>query len=215
MYKINFSGDAMKKTFKYVLILISLTGILFTMISAGFDDTRYSFLKTLNTLKYFTIQSNIILFAYFVMSLLPKFSQNRSFKKAFGAVLIYITVTFIVFATLLENIWHPEGLALAGDLLNHYITPILAIIYYLYFRKDYEFAIKDIKYWFVYPLVYLVFLIIHGIITQDYIYPFFNINVFGIFAFLIVLSGILLFGLLLAFAIVFISKIHSKKGEYE
>ena len=123
-----------------------------------------------------------------------------------GAVSIYITITFLGYAIFLEGIYDPEGIALVGTLINHYVTPLLVIGYVILFRKEYRFEKGQIKYWLVYLFVYLIFFLIYGGITNDYFYPFLDLNALGFLWFLISVTGLISVFFLLSCSLIFMSK---------
>jgi len=185
----------LKKTPSLIIVLVSTLGLLSTIIARTMGVTD-PLNNAVSTFKYFTVQSNLIVVFYFwiLFSLNP---NNKKFDNAIGAVVLYITVTFIVFALFLEPTWAPKGIELVGSIINHYITPILAISFLIYFKSDYSFKFKTIPFWLVYPLIYLIYVIIHGSLTSNYLYPFFEIDEIGISRFILNSAALLvLFGFL-------------------
>lgn len=196
----------MKKTAAIILAIIALVGVLATTISAGLDHLESFFGSALSTLKYFTIQSNLIISAYFFAFFVRANKPADGFDRWLGGVTVYITITGLVFVTLLQSIWHPTGLGLLGNILNHYLVPILSLGFLISFRKDYRFSYKDILWWMIYPLGYAAFMWIHGRLTGDYIYPFFDIASIGIGGFLIAFFGILALFFILSLCAVSLTK---------
>ena len=45
-----------------------------------------------------------------------------------GAFTVYITVTFIIFATLLQSLVDPQGIDFYVNAITHYVTPIAFIV---------------------------------------------------------------------------------------
>jgi len=110
-----------------------------------------------------------------------------------GAFTLYITVTFLVFAVVLAPLYHPTGLAAFSNIVLHYITPIAFIVDFLLTETKIKYQWKSFVYWFIYPLCYLAFAIIHGIFTGDYLYPFLNIDFLGFPFFIMSLCILILF----------------------
>ncbi|MCD6482126.1 MAG: Pr6Pr family membrane protein, partial [Candidatus Izimaplasma sp.] len=77
-----------------------------------------------------------------------------------------------------------------------YITPSLVIWYFFTQKENYHFQYKDIKLWAIYPIIYLVFVVVFGAITGDYLYPFFQFNLVKITGF--IFSSLLLSAYFLA-----------------
>jgi len=196
----------MKKKIAFVIAFIALFGVISTILATGLDNPLTPWASALSTLKYFTIQSNIIVILYFALFSFGKLRDNTMFIKLIGAVVVYITITFLVFAVMLQGTWNPVGLALLGSVLNHYVVPLMVISFFITYRKKYQFVKKDLLQWLVYPLVYLLFLIIHGIISNDYIYPFFEIDDYGLLYFLVAFIGIMTLFFILSFGAILLTK---------
>jgi len=199
-------GEKMKNKYAVALSVVAIVGVLATMLSNALDNPETPLMSALTSLKYFTIQSNIFIAVYFGVASTKYFSQKKWFSDLLGAVLVYITITFLVFAVMLQGTWRPEGLAQFGNILNHYLVPLSAIAFLVWFRNDYQFHWNSIYKWITYPLVYIIFLLIHGIITTDYIYPFFEIDELGIGYFLITFLGIMCLFFLLSWGAISLTK---------
>lgn len=179
------------------LVVLPLFGIILNVTDAIINDT-----SAFALFKYFTILSNLFVGVYFALLLSGKFKDNVFFNKLFGSVLISITITFIVFAGYLEWTFKSEGLNTYASLLNHYIVPMLTITYFLTNMKLYRYEMKDMTIWLIYPVTYLIFLMVHGVLTGDYIYPFFQVTKIGVFGLVISTVFLTLFFGLMSFLLV-------------
>jgi len=199
----------MKNKFEITIFMLAVLGITLTLFDTMFlSDATRPFLEGAMLFRYFTIQSNFIVALYFGLRCTTRFTDNKRFEAMLGGVAIYITITFIVFMTMLDPIYNPEGLNLVGSTFSHYIVPILVIIYMIHYRFDYNFVMKDILKWMIYPICYLGFMIVYGSITNDYLYPFFQVSKIGVVGLIIVILIMLIFFLFVSFLLV---KILSKK----
>jgi len=208
-YGIIYIGDVMKKYIPYILIFTSIIGVSLNVLQVNVvlvgNDKLH---ESISLLKYFTIQSNLLVGLYFVFYVSGKYTNSVFFNKLFGTVILSIVFTFIIYFSYLEWTYDSVGLDVPASILNHYITPMLVITFLILYREYYAYSYKDIMIWLIYPVIYLVFLLIFGGLTGDYIYPFFqvsNIGVFGVLISIILLVG---FFLLLSFSLV---KILSKR----
>ncbi len=196
----------LKKRLALMLSVVATIGVIATLASNGIDNPDTPIVSMLASFKYFTIQSNIFVIFYFALLLSAKISENSLFKKLIGAVTAYITITFIVFVFMLQSTWHPEGIAQLGNIINHYIVPILTIAFLVFYRKDYNFKMQDLIIWMIYPITYVLFLLLHGVITGDYIYPFFEIDELGITYFLLAFFGIMILFFLISIGEIILTK---------
>ncbi|MHA1451380.1 MAG: Pr6Pr family membrane protein [Promethearchaeota archaeon] len=164
------------------------------------------FLAILRPYRYYTIQTNLIASIWLTLSVIFQKKPNK-FKKINGslkgAVVLYITVTFLIYAVFLDKLYTPptwhEWIV---DTSTHYVVPVGLIINYLFDWGEKSRWIS-LLWWIIYPICYLGFTVIHGTITGDYLYPFFNIPVvgiggffmwFGIFLFIFLVFGCLYLG---------------------
>jgi len=125
-----------------------------------------------------------------------------------GGIVIYISITFLIFLIFLEPRYSSKGFALAGSILNHHVTPFSSIYFLYKFRSDYTFNYSFIKAWIMYSIIYLFFLLIYGLITDDYIYPFFQVSLVGVFGMFFSIVGLVMMFIAMLFSWV---KIVSKK----
>ena len=200
----------MKKAFTLTIVVLGTIGVLSTMIGSAIDNPGSPLISALQTFRYFTIQSNLIVIVYFWLIFSLKLDKNKKFNDFLGGVTVYITITFLVFAIMLAGTWNPNGVSQLGNILNHYITPLLTIGFLVWYRQEYNFEFSNIKKWIIYPLLYVVFVLIHGSITSDYIYPFFEVDTLGIWYFLISVFSIVTLFLILSSSLVFLTKKNKK-----
>lgn len=155
---------------------------------------------------FYTIQSNIITI-FVSLVLLVKDIRLFTFHGEKGnpgtispliqlGNVFIILITFLVYATLLNEYtfsegFEWEGLKFAfGNILLHYIVPLLTLTDYLLFCEKGKVSFKKAILWFTYPVLYFVFVLIRGkygeplqnmgqdIITY-YPYPFLDVDLQG------------------------------------
>ncbi|TIU64630.1 MAG: hypothetical protein E5W30_02210, partial [Mesorhizobium sp.] len=83
-----------------------------------------------------------------------------------------IGLVFIVYATVLARLWQPQGLFLLCDILLHYVTPALFVLWWLVAGADGTARWRDISWWMVYPLAYLAYVLLRAPIAGEVPYPF-------------------------------------------
>ncbi len=199
----------MKNKYAILIVATSTLGIISILInSIIIGEESNQLLNVLVIFKYFTVQSNLVVLIYFSLLLFTNLKNNKGFNKLFGGVVIYITITFLVFLLFLEPIYSPKGFALSGSILNHYITPLLVLGFLYKFKEDYTFNFSNTKIWIIYPIIYLMYLFIHGVKTHDYIYPFFEVSEVGVVRIMASVLGMIMLFVLMSFSLV---KIVSKK----
>ena len=196
MKDINLSGNTIL-IYRIIFAGLSWFTIITGMIISAI--TSESVLLWFNSLKAFTMQTNLIVTIWLTLAILW-YNKPESLEKIEGplkgAFTMYITITFVLFAILLSPFYQPTGFAAFSNIVLHYITPIAFIIDWILTEIKVQYKWKYLPYWILYPLCYIIFAIIHGTFTGSYIYYFLDINALGIFGF-VSISILIAFGIAL------------------
>lgn len=143
--------------------------------SIAIISSIYGIIKTYQgpmSFTYFTILSNIfvsiILFIFLIKDLYIHKKNNKYINYLYITkfiATISITLTFFVFLTILAptlegGVLHAYLDNGAGSLCVHFITPILAIIDFLFFSKDYKSEKIHSLYATIPPLLYVLFIVV-------------------------------------------------------
>jgi len=179
MKNINLSN---KTVLIYRIIFAGLSW--FTIITGWFINSISTGLPFawLVGFKYYTMQTNLMVTIWFTLAIIW-YNKPESLEKLMGplkgAFTLYITTTFIFFAILLQIFYQPTGWAAFSNIILHYLTPIAFIVDWIFTETKLKYEWKYLPYWTIYPIGYLVFSLIHGTFTGDYIYGFLNISSLG------------------------------------
>jgi hypothetical protein len=135
-------------------------------------------------LPYFTIQSTIAYGAFAAWAVFRGPVTRPALK---GAVTLYVVITGLVYHLVLTN--EASGFAMPqpdralpeaiGNQLLHTVVPLLAVLDWLLFDERGRFRWLHALYWLAFPLGYLAFALIRGLIIGKYPYPFINVNSLG------------------------------------
>lgn len=127
---------------------------------------------------FFTILTNVAAVLVHVSltsstgySWLPAFAGSRMR----AGVAVSIALVLIVYATVLARLWHPQGLFLLCDVLLHYVTPVLFVLWWLVSGTDGRTRWSDISWWLLYPIGYLAYALARAPIAGEVPYPFLDI----------------------------------------
>lgn len=130
---------------------------------------------------FFTILTNIIVAIVFTaLWLQPK--NSFSFFTRFNtisATAVYIFVVGFVYNTVLRFIWEPTGLQRVVDELLHLIIPIVFILYWYFSIESNTIKWKSFFNWLLYPMIYLIVILVRGHLVNYYPYPFVNVLELG------------------------------------
>lgn len=155
---------------KSVIIIVGITGIIVTCVSTGFMGSGVTFL-------YFTVQSNVFAIAVALLFLVDSLLRLLGKKPFVTGVMrlikftatIAVTVTFLVFATMLAPLMGLDYLLSYSNFSLHVIVPILMMFDFLYFDKDVPLN-RFTCLWGVAPaLAYFVFFLIGSVAGIRYL----------------------------------------------
>ena len=146
---------------KLALVMMGISGIIVTYISAGFMSGGTTFL-------YFTIQSNITIIAITAIFLVDAIGVLRGNEPYNNQILLHIklcftvaiTITFIVFVTLLAPITGVAYFFSYSNFCLHIIVPILAILDYFLFDSDIKIGKASFLVGTAMPIYYFFFYLI-------------------------------------------------------
>lgn len=182
----------MKKTnerplpFINITVLLVMAGLVLAAIRpwAAWDAGRNINFYGWNLFSYFTVESNLIAVAVFILAAVA-IARRKSFGSWFrylrGGAVLYMIVTGVVYALLLHN--NPAAnptLSLDwGNFVMHYLCPIFIVGWWLLWPSAKPVSAKEALWWLAFPIAWIIYTLIRGAITGWYPYPFLNPNMVG------------------------------------
>lgn len=157
--------------------IVSLGAILVQLISSISRGSSIS-----NFFSFFTIQSNLVAALLLVTVgayvLLGKSGRTVAYLR--GALTLYMTMTGIIYVLLLAGYEQALQTTIpAVNIILHYIMPVVILADWLVFPPEKKLSFRIALVWLAYPLLYLVYSLIRGSITDWYPYPFINPTLSG------------------------------------
>lgn len=137
-------------------------------------------LKTL--LSFFTVLTNLLVGICLVFNLFWKqTAPGRFFSKPATqtAVAVYIFLVALVYNVALRGLVQLKGWHSLSNELLHVINPLLFLIYWIAFVDKARLEYKQTISWLIYPLLYVIFIVIRGYLILQYPYPFINVVTLG------------------------------------
>ncbi len=134
-----------------------------------------------NFFSFFTIQSNILAAAMFVLiALVRREERTLAFDSARTAATFYIAVTGVVFAALLSGLQEQLDThnAFANSVL-HYVIPAAAALDWLADPPRHRLSAKVALAWLAYPLAWFAYTLVRGSVEHWYPYPFVDVSQHG------------------------------------
>ena len=209
----------MKNSIKSWLPLIGFIAGAYSVISQwiiilvkpGTDKSLLT--ETIRYYSYMTVWTNILVTLCFgAVSVFAAASWAEFFRRKViqSATVVYITVVGLAYHFLLSATFNPTGLEWFGDLLLHYINPLLYIIFWLMIVEKHEANYTIAFRWLIFPFAYFVYSLTRGFITDWYPYFFVDVTTLGypqvMLVSILLMTGYALLGLLVVF-------LNSKKSE--
>ncbi|HVK24703.1 MAG TPA: Pr6Pr family membrane protein [Actinokineospora sp.] len=135
--------------------------------------------RLFNMLCFFTIESNIIVMVTTAL-LAADPDRHSTLFRAFRLMgVLGITITGVVFHTVLAGLYDLHGGAAVADFLLHTASPLLTVAGWLVFGPRGLVDNPTIVRAAAFPLLYLVFTLVRGPIVDFYPYPFLDVDLHG------------------------------------
>lgn len=134
--------------------------------------------KSLEFLSYFTILSNTLAAVAltaplaFPGSVVATWAERSSTRIA---VAVYLTITALIYHTLLAGLWDPKGWRLVSDTVLHTVTPILFLADWLWRGGQGEAGRRTPVMALIFPAGYGGWTLAHGAASGFYPYPFLDV----------------------------------------
>lgn len=146
---------------------------------------------------FFTIESNVVAMVVALLLVANPLRRGAWWDIARLNALLAITITGLVYATILAPLLHLTGWALVATIGFHYISPWATVAGWLLFGPRRRFRWATLAGAFIPPIAWLVYIFTQGTFTQWYPYPFLNVTQIGLGraltnAALVVLLGVVL-----------------------
>lgn len=196
------------------LYRIALAGLTVVAIVYQFLELAAAgTLVPVNFASYFTIQSNLIAAAVFLVGAARwRAGADHGWDLVRGAAVVYMTVTLVVFALLLSD----TDVDTATNWVNavvHQVMPIAVIADWLVDPPGSRITFRASLVWLVYPLLWIGFTLVRGAMAGWYPYPFLDPVNGGYGSVALYVVAILGFGILLCALVAWIgSRLGWRRG---
>jgi hypothetical protein len=123
----------------------------------------------------FTVQSNVLVaVAAFGLALAPA-RDSRAWRVLRLDALVGISVTGVVYTTVLQTQQRLHGWAVVTDAVFHYVVPLAAVAGWLAFGPRPRFDARTVGWSLAWPVAWLGYTLLHGYVTGWYPYPFIDV----------------------------------------
>lgn len=136
-------------------------------------------MRLLRFVTYFTVESNIAAMVMAVSLILRPDRDGSLWRVARVASVVGMTVTFVVYRVALAGILDLHGAAWWTDLGFHVVAPLLTVVGWLLFGPWPRFDTRSVLLIVLWPLVWVVYVLILGAGVDWYPYPFLDAGKHG------------------------------------
>ncbi|WP_426042374.1 Pr6Pr family membrane protein [Brevundimonas sp. TWP2-3-4b1] len=167
---------------RILFAIVGWVGLLAQYALSLDAGTRSVFGSTVVFFSYFTVLTNLLVAlaltapALFPDSRIGRWTASEGVR---AAVAMYIAVVGLIYHTLLDATWNPQGLLVYVNQVLHTVMPIAFVLDWLLFVPKGRLRWIDPVKWLAYPLLYGLWTVIHGQLVGWYPYWFIDIGALG------------------------------------
>lgn len=152
-------------------LVVALTG------GAGLAPTHAE--RIVRLFSYFTIQSNLLIGGVSLALALDPRRDGPLFRVLRLDALLCITVTGIVYNTVLRGLVELTGAGMVSNVMLHVLAPVFAVVAWLLVGPRPRVSARTVWWSVVYPIAWLVYTFVRGAVTGWYPYPFLDVTELG------------------------------------
>lgn len=128
---------------------------------------------------YFTIQSNLLALTMATSLLLSPYRDGGLWRALRVASVVGMTVTFVVYLVALAPILDLSGIPWWTDVGFHIVAPTLTVVGWLLFGPWPRFDLATVAWFVLWPVCWLVYVLLLGAASGWYPYPFLDADARG------------------------------------
>ncbi len=173
----------MKQTIAIGLALLALGAVIGQYIVMMENRVTGPLEATIRFFSFFTILTNSLVAIFFARLAWRIGSEKNTIAiqtSGLTAVTLYITVVGLVYQVMLRHLWNPTGAQMVIDELLHTVIPLLTLLFWVRYGHEEKLQFRQITVWMIYPLIYLVYVLVRGHYSGFYPYPFISVTDLGL-----------------------------------
>jgi hypothetical protein len=157
-----------------VMVAIVVQAVLVSRLHGVPVGTRF-----IRMFSYFTIQSNLLVGVAAVTLAASPARDGAVWRVLRLDGLVGISVTGVVYTTVLRSTVNLHGWAAATDAVFHYVVPLMAVLGWLAFGPRPRAGRRTVAWSLAWPVAWLGYTLLHGQASGWYPYPFINVTEHG------------------------------------
>jgi hypothetical protein len=174
--------DTKARVFFGLTALVVLAGIVVQVIVTANGPPLFfqsSTSRGLNVFAFFTILSNVIVGGTTLLLAMNPRRSSTLFDTFRLTGVVAITITGIVYHSVLAGLLDLDSWALVADHALHTVVPVLAVLGWLMFGPRGLTSARIAKLSAIFPVLWMIFTVIRGAIVGFYPYPFVDVEHLG------------------------------------
>jgi hypothetical protein len=155
---------------------------LYLMIATAPAGGSTALVRVVNYFSFFTILTNLLVALVLTVPLVAaETAWGRFFASAAmrAGTAVYIAIVGATYSLLLRQLWNPASAGKLADVLLHDAVPLFYVVYWLIFAPKAGLRWKNALLWLMYPMAYMLYTLVRGVITGWYPYHFIDAGVLG------------------------------------
>ena len=167
----------MKNAFRFIAGLVVLLGLILSFYSAVIDTSREFPFSLVRHFSFLTILTNWLIVFAMLAPVLASASRMGEFFDRPGvraAIFDYIIIVALGYHLLLAHLFDFQGMDWWSDMIIHTFAPIAVMLDWLLFSRKRPLTFKQVPWWLLAPIGYMIYSIVRGEITGDYNYDLTN-----------------------------------------
>jgi hypothetical protein len=164
----------MRKIAAAIVAIICWAGLAI-QFSATFESQHHWLATLWVLLRFFTIITNLAV----AVTMTWVATGGRASATWLGGVTLAMLLVGIIYMTLLRGLIELTGGALLADTLLHKVSPVLMGLWWLFFAPRSQLKWSAAFWWSVYPVTYLIYVLVRAHYDHKYPYPFIDVGHLG------------------------------------
>lgn len=182
-----------------VVVVVGATFLLQLVLTFTQEAESLS-TRLIRLFSFFTIQSNLLVLATAAVLLVHPLRDGTVWRVVRLDALVGITVTGVVYLTVLGPLDSPQGADAVTNAGFHYAAPLLGALGWLLFGPRPRITAATVGWSLLWPFAWVVYTLARGAVTDWYPYPFVDagelgyprtlLNCLGVTALVLVVAGL-------------------------
>ena len=136
--------------------------------------------RLIRVLSFFTIQTNILAAVVSAQLARDPRRDGRRWRVARLDALVAITVTGVVYTTVLAQVHQPSGWKqVSTNAAFHYVVPMMMVLGWVAFGPRRRVNPSVLRFALIWPALWFAYTLVHGAVSRWYPYPFVDVATHG------------------------------------